>query len=388
MVDFRAAHKGAAARKPIYPRSMVLWFRSQKSVGNIRRVRICESIHRGKGTGMTDTNRQFVLARHPDGELLESDFKWQEGPIPEPGPGEVLTRTLYLSLDPANRSWINKGGSYRDPVVPGQVMPGFTISRVVASRYSGLDAGDIVESESGWQDFACLRGDDLYRLDADAPLELWMNVLGLTGKTAYFGLLDIGQPQVGETVVVSGAAGATGSVAGQIAKIKGCRVIGIAGSQEKCDWVRNDLGFDEAIDYKRQDMAEGLRAACPDGIDIYFDNVGGATLQAALLQMRRGGRIVCCGAVSQYDKAKRDPSPAGIPGLLIVRRLKMQGFIVMDHYGRRREAERELLHWVREGRIKYRLDIVDGLENAPRALIGLLHGDNVGKRMIRVAAED
>lgn len=332
---------------------------------------------------MESINHQYLLAHHPEGALQESNFTWQEAPVPKPAAGEVLVRVLYLSLDPANRGWINKGGSYRDPVLPGQVMAGFTIARVVESKFSGLADGDIVECEAGWQDYAVLPGDKLHRLEGDAPLELWMNVLGLTGKTAYFGLLDIGKPQPGETVVVSGAAGATGSVAGQIAKIKGCRVVGIAGTDEKCEWLR-ELGFDAAINYKREELAQGLRAACPDGIDVYFDNVAGDTLQAALLQMRLHGRIVCCGAVSQYDKAERAPSPMGLPGLLIVRRLTMQGFIVMDHYDRRQEAERELLQWVQEGHIQYRLDIVDGLKQAPRALIGVLYGDNTGKRMIRV----
>jgi len=331
---------------------------------------------------MSETNKQIIVTELPDGHLEERHFALKEVPIPEAGDGEVLTRTLLLSLDAANRAWM-QGATYTAPVLAGDIMHGMTISQVVESKDPAFAPGDIVECQSGWQEYASLPPKAMAKLEVRGPLSQHMSILGITGLTAYFGLLEVGAPKEGETLVVSAAAGAVGNVVGQIGKIKGCRVVGIAGTDEKCEWLR-ELGFDAAINYKREDLAQGLRAACPDGIDVYFDNVAGDTLQAALLQMRLHGRIVCCGAVSQYDKAERAPSPMGLPGLLIVRRLTMQGFIVMDHYDRRQEAERELLQWVQEGHIQYRLDIVDGLKQAPRALIGVLYGDNTGKRMIRV----
>jgi len=335
----------------------------------------------------SSVNRQFLLARRPKGPLQESDFDYREGPVPEPGPGEALTRTLYVSIDPANRAWMSPVKTYVDPVEVGGVMDGFTLARVVRSNDPTLSPGDLVEGMNGWQDYRAVPARALHKVQPRQPLSLILSGLGVTAKTAYFGLLDIGAPAAGETVVVSAAAGAVGSVAGQIAKIHGCRVVGLAGSDDKCRWITADLGFDAAINYKTQNVPRSLAEACPRGIDVYFDNVGGAILEAALFLMNERGRIVCCGAVSQYDTGAPGAGPRGIPGLLVVRRLRMEGFVVMDHYARRDEAEETLARWIDDGRLRVQEDILEGLEQAPRALIGLLHGDNIGKRMVRVSPE-
>jgi NADPH-dependent curcumin reductase CurA len=336
---------------------------------------------------MLPINRQFLLARRPEGRLRESDFGYRETPVPEPGAGEVLTRTLYLSMDPANRAWMFPDPTYRPPIGLGEVVAGFTLNEVVESRDARFRPGDLVECDGGWQDYAVLPGDAIHKLEPRGPLSHWMSVLGLTGKTAYFGMLEVGRVRAGETVLVSAAAGGVGSVAGQIAKLQGCRVVGIAGGPEKCRWLTGELGFDAAIDYKSEDLPERLAACCPEGVDVYFDNVGGAVFQAALFRMKNHGRIVCCGAVSIYDTETPPPRLLGVPGLLAIRRLRLEGFIVFDFYDRRKQAEQTLAGWVAEGRLKVREDIIDGLENAPRALMGLLHGANIGKRMIRVAPE-
>jgi len=332
-------------------------------------------------------NRQYLLIRRPKGPLQESDFQHRESPIPEPGDGEVLTRTLYISIDPANRAWMSPVKTYVDPVEVGGVMDGFTLAQVVSSKASGLAPGDIVESMNGWQDYRVLPARALHKVEPRRPLSMILSGLGVTAKTAYFGLLDVGTPKAGETVVVSAAAGAVGSVAGQIAKIQGCRVVGLAGSDDKCRWITRDLGFDAAINYKTQDVVRALSETCPAGIDVYFDNVGGPILEAALFLMNSRGRVVCCGAVSQYDTGMPAAGPRGIPGLLVVKRLRMEGFIVMDYYARRRESEDALAGWITAGKLRIQEDILDGLDQAPRALIGLLHGDNTGKRMVRVAPE-
>ncbi len=333
-------------------------------------------------------NRQYVLAKRPAGALQEGDFSWVESPTPPVGPGQALVRSIYLSLDPANRGWINDVPTYRPPVGLGEPMAGFVIGQVVASNRDDLAVGDLVEGDGGWQDYA-IHGPDsaIYKLPPGDDLVARMSVRGVTGLTAYWGLLDIGEPKAGETVLVSAAAGAVGSIVGQIAKIKGCHVVGVAGTDEKCQWIVDELGFDKAINYKTENVMKALGQHCPDGIDVYFDNVGGEVLQAALFRMNQGGRMVCCGVVSQYDTATPAPGPHGLPGLLVVRRLRMEGFIVMDYADRRDQADRDLAGWVADGRLKYKVDIIDGLENAPKALIGLLHGENTGKRMIRVSGE-
>jgi len=332
-----------------------------------------------------NVNRQYVLVQRPKGPLSESDFAYREGPVPEPGPGEVLTRTLYLSIDPANRAWMSPVRTYTDPVQPGGVMHGFTLGEVVRSSAPGYEPGDLVEGMNGWQDYRALPAAALHKVARRKPLSIILSGLGVTAKTAYFGLLEIGRPQPGETVVVSAAAGATGSVAGQIARIHGCRVVGIAGTDDKCRWLTRDLGFDAAINYKTERVPEALTAACPSGIDVYFDNVGGDILEACLFRMNDRGRVVCCGAVSQYDTGAPGSGPRGVPGLLVVKRLRMEGFIVMDHYGRRAEAENDLARWIADGQLRIQEDILDGLDQAPGALVGVLHGDNTGKRLVRVA---
>ena len=337
---------------------------------------------------MTNTNRQYLLARRPTGALQESDFKWQEGPAPNAGSGQVLVRNIYLSLDPANRGWINDVPTYRPPVGLGEPMAGFTIGRIAASNRKDLAVGDLVEGDGGWQDYALFGPNEtLTKLPAGEDLIARMSVRGITGLTAYWGFLDIGKPASGETVLVSAAAGAVGMIVGQIAKIKGCHVVGVAGTDEKCRWVVDDLGFDSAINYKNENVSKVLGQHCPKGIDIYFDNTGGDILQAALFRMNRGGRMVCCGVVSQYDTSNPLPGPHGMPGLLVVRRLRMEGFIVLDYEDRRNEADSDLASWFADGHLKNKVDIIDGLENAPSGLIGLLKGENIGKRMIKVSEE-
>jgi len=307
--------------------------------------------------------------------------------VPEPRTGEVLTRTIYISIDPANRAWMSPVPTYTSPVEVGEVMDGFTLGEVIDSKAPDLQPGHIVEGMSGWQDYAVTAAGKLHKVEKRTPLSILLSGVGVTGKTAYFGLLDVGAPRTGETVVVSAAAGAVGSMVGQIAKIRGCRAVGIAGSDEKCRWITQELAFDAAINYKTESVAGALRERCPQGIDVYFDNVAGDILEAALFRMNPHGRIVCCGSVSQYDTATPAGGPRGVPGLLVVKRIRMEGFVVMDFYDRRKQAEDALGQWISEGRLKVREDIIDGLENAPRALIGLLHGENTGKRMIRVSTE-
>ena len=328
-------------------------------------------------------NRQWLYAKQPQGKIGPDTFQWTEGPIPVPRDGETLVRTRMLSLDPANRAWM-MGKTYRDALEPGQVMSGFAIGEVVESKSGGLKAGDIVEGDWGWQDYAAMPARRLTKRTIKAPFELLVGPLSITGLTAYFGLLNIGQPKPGDTVLVSAAAGAVGTMAGQIAKLAGCRVVGTAGGQDKCDWLVRDLGFDAAVDYKAGGVYRALRAVCPNGIDVYFDNTGGPVLEAALSLMNLRGRIVCCGNVSQYDVEKPAPGPMAVPGLVVTKRLRLEGFVVMDFFDQRAEAEARLARWVEEGKIKAIVDIVDGLDKAPQALIGLFEGRNKGKMAVRV----
>jgi NADPH-dependent curcumin reductase CurA len=254
----------------------------------------------------------------------------------------------------------------------------------VSSRAPGLSPGDIVFGDTGWQDYAAVPAKHLARMPKVEPMTHLLSVYGIAGLTAYFGLLDVGKPKAGETVVVSAAAGSVGSIVGQIARIKGCRVVGIAGGRDKCSWLTSELGFDAAVDYKDGAVFKALKAAAPDGIDVYFDNVGGDILEACLAQMNNRGRIACCGAISQYDGVPSPTGPRGVPGLIVVKRLTMQGFIVMDFMDRRNEALVDLQAWVASGKLKVQEDVIDGLENTPQALIGLLAGENRGKRMIKV----
>jgi NADPH-dependent curcumin reductase CurA len=333
---------------------------------------------------MNDTvNRQILLVEKPTGKLGPEHFKMSKGAIPEPGDGEALLRVRYISLDAANRAWMH-GATYRAAVEPNTVMAGGGIAEVVSSKASGLAPGDIVFGDTGWQDYAAVPAKHLTLMPKVEPMTHLLSVYGIAGLTAYFGLLDVGKPKAGETVVVSAAAGSVGSIVGQIAKIKGCRVVGIAGGKDKCDWLTSELGFDAAVDYKDGALSKALRAAAPKGIDVYFDNVGGDILEACLAQMNNRGRIACCGAISQYDGVPSAHGPRGVPGLIVVKRLIMQGFIVMDFMDQRDDALNDLQSWVAAGKLKVKEDIIHGLENTPKALIGLLAGENRGKRMIRV----
>jgi NADPH-dependent curcumin reductase CurA len=333
---------------------------------------------------MTDgVNRQILLVEKPAGKLGPQHFEMRQATIPEPRDGEALVRVRYISLDAANRAWMH-GATYRAAVEANTVMAGGGIAEVVSSRAAELAPGDIVFGDIGWQDFAAVRARHLTKLARIEPMTYLLSVYGIAGLTAYFGLLDVGRPKSGETVVVSAAAGSVGTIVGQIARIKGCRVVGIAGGKDKCNWLMSELGFDAAVDYKDGAVFKALKAAAPNGIDVYFDNVGGDILEACLSQMNNGGRIACCGAISQYDGVPSASGPRGVPGLIVVKRLIMQGFIVMDYMDRRDDALRDLQSWVASGKLKVQEDIVEGLENTPQALIGLLAGENRGKRMVRV----
>jgi NADPH-dependent curcumin reductase CurA len=276
------------------------------------------------------------------------------------------------------------GATYRPALETNAVMAGGAIAEVVESKAPGLAPGDLVFGDTGWQDYALAAAKHLTKLPRVEPMTRLLSVYGIAGLTAYFGLIDVGRPQPGETVVISAAAGSVGSIVGQIAKIKGCRVIGIAGGVEKCRWLTEHLGLDAAVDYKGGGLFKALRAAAPKGVDVYFDNVGGEVLEACLAQMNAHGRIACCGAISQYDGAPAAAGPRGVPGLIVVKRLIMQGFIVMDYFAERDRAIADLSAWVEAGKLKVEEDIIDGLENTPSALIGLLAGENRGKRMVRL----
>jgi hypothetical protein len=328
---------------------------------------------------------QILLHAKPEGTLREEHFAIRRGPVPRPADGEVLVRSILLSLDAANRAWM-QGATYKAAVNPGDVMHGYAIGEVIESKDQTLRPGDIVGASLGWQEYAALPASQVQPCADHRPLSHLLSVLGVAGKTAYFGLLDVAGIAAGETLLVSAAAGSVGSIVGQIGKIKGARVLGVAGGTEKCAWVVDQLGFDACIDYKHEDVPKALRRLAPEGVDVYFDNVGGDILQAALFAMKLRGRIACCGAVSQYDSAKPS-SPAGIPGLIVVKRLRMEGFIVMDFAQQDARAEHDLARWAASGQLRVVEDILDGLENAPRGLIGLLAGENRGKRMIRVSPD-
>jgi NADPH-dependent curcumin reductase CurA len=332
------------------------------------------------------TNRQVLLTRLPQEKLGEDCFQLAEAPVPEAGPGEVLCRTAYLSIDAANRAWM-QGATYRSALESGQVMSGSVLARVEASRADGFEPGDLVLADYGWQERAAVPASSLEKLPDHDPISNHLSVLGVTGLTAYFGVFDVGLARPGETLLVSAAGGAVGSVAGQLGKLAGCRVVGTAGTEDKCRWLVDELGYDAAVNYREDGFYRSLRAACPDGIDCYFDNTGGDILGAALFQMNLHGRIVCCGVVSQYDTASPSPGPRGVPGLLVTKRIRMEGFIVMDFFGggRKDAARRRLARWVDEGRLRVVEDVFEGLESAPRALVDLLGGGNLGKRMVHVS---
>jgi NADPH-dependent curcumin reductase len=329
------------------------------------------------------TNRQIRLLRRPTGAPTAADFSIVDSPMPIVQDGEVLRRTIYLSLDPYMRGRMNEARSYATPVAIGDVMVGGTVSEVMESRAPGLTEGDLVVSMDGWQQYASSPRTGLRKLDPRvAPISTALGVLGMPGLTAYVGLLDIGRARSGETVVVSAASGAVGSVAGQIARLKGCRVVGIAGSRAKCDYLLNELGFHAAVNHRSGDLGSELRAACPNGIDVYFENVGGAVLAAVLPLINHGARIPLCGLISQYNAIEPVPGPNLAP--LLSNRGLIQGFLVIDHVDRFSAFAAECGAWVRSGELRYREDIVAGLENAPQAFIGLLEGRNFGKLLVRV----
>jgi NADPH-dependent curcumin reductase len=337
-----------------------------------------------------NANRQWVLASRPEGMVAPSNFELREEPVPEPGEGEFLVRNLYLSLDPAMRGWISDRRSYIPPVQIGEVMRGQTTARVVESRHPDYAAGDLLIGTFGWQEFAVSDGAGPMspaKVPPGVSPTLPLGVLGLTGLTAYFGLKEIAKPREGDTVVVSGAAGATGSAAGQLAHLQGCRTIGIAGGPEKCALARDEFGFDEAIDYKTEDVGARLRELCPDGLDVYWDNVGGELLEAALANLARGARVVICGAISVYNAEARPPGPSNYLNL-IVHRARMEGFLVFDFLSRIDEAMADLVPLVAEGKLRYREDIREGLEAAPSALVDLYTGGNTGKLLVRIADPD
>ena len=334
-------------------------------------------------------NHEIRLAARPQGLPRASDFELEETPVPEPADEDALIRNAFMSVDPYMRGRMNDVRSYVPPFELGEPLSGGAVGQVVESRLPGFAPGDWVLSMLGWREWAVSDGTMLRKLDpVAAPVSTALGVMGMPGLTAYVGLLDIGQLQGGETVFVSGAAGAVGSVAGQIAKLKGCRVIGSAGSDEKVAWLR-ELGLDAAFDYRDVDVDDALREAAPDGIDVYFDNVGGAHLEAALTALRTYGRVVACGSISRYNDQERTPGPWNI-FLVVTKRLRVQGFIVSDHFDRLPAFAADMSGWLREGKVRYRETVVEGIENAPAAFIGLLTGENTGKMLVKVgpAPED
>jgi len=335
---------------------------------------------------MAGQNRVWRLSRRPKAEITPDVLSLEREPVPAPADGEVLVRVNYLSLDPTNRVWMSDIPQYMPPVGLGEVMRGLICGTVIESRAPGFSEGDVVGGLGGWADYLALPARGLNKLAPAATLSLldtWA-ILSLVGPTAYFGLIDIGQPKSGETLVVTTAAGAVGSIAAQIGKLKGCYVVGLAGTDDKCAWLKEDLKLDGVINYKTEDVAQALRRACPKGIDIYFDNVGGDILDACLVLMNLKGRIVTCGLISTYNAEGARGGPKNYAAILM-QRLRVQGFIVLDYLHRYPEAMAALVPWLMEGKLKYRLDVVDGLENAVTAVKRLYTGENKGKLVIAVA---
>lgn len=332
---------------------------------------------------MSEKNLQVLLARRPTGAVQESDFRFAETDIPRIGDGQFLVRNHYLSLDPYMRGRMSDAKSYAKPVEIGEVMTAETVGEIIESRHPGFKKGEKVVARLGWQLYGVSNGEGVRKIEESrVPLSAHLGVLGMPGTTAYVGLLDIGQPKPGETVVVSAASGAVGSAVGQIAKIKGCRAVGIAGGPEKCRYVVEELGFDACVDYKAGRLQEDLQRAAPNGIDVYFENVGGEILDVVLAQMNPFGRIPVCGLISQYSATQ--PYAVKNIRMLLTSRLKMQGFIVFEHVARAPAALKDLTQWVIEGRVKYRETIAEGLKNAPAAFIGLLAGKNFGKQIVKL----
>lgn len=332
-------------------------------------------------------NHQFRLAARPVGLPKRSDWDFTEEPVREPGAGEFLVKVHYISLDPAMRGWMNDGRSYIPPVALGDVMRAGAAGQVIASNHPQFAVGDYVTGGFGVQEYAMTDGKGVVKVDPKvAPLPVFLGTLGMPGMTGYFGLLEIGRPREGQTVVVSGAAGAVGTVVGQIAKIKGCRAVGIAGGADKCRWIVEELGFDAAIDYKQEKVGAALKQHCPNGIDVYFDNVGGDILDAALARLARGARVIICGAISQYNTTAAVKGPSNYLSLL-VNRASMTGMVVFDYADRYALAAREMAGWMMQGKLKARTDVAEGLQNFPDALLKLFRGENTGKLVLKIAAD-
>ena len=338
---------------------------------------------------MNEKHRQIVLAARPKGEPTLRDFRLVEETVPSAGTGEMLLRTLVFSLDPYMRGRMSAAKSYAEPVALGEVMGAGAVSEVLTSDIAGYAPGDIVLGSTGWQSHSISAGADVAKIDTgDWPVSTALGVLGMPGLTAYAGLMRIGGAKAGETVVVAAASGAVGSVVGQIAKIEGCRAVGIAGSREKCAYVTGELGFDACLDRRAGDFAEALAAACPTGIDVYFENVGGAVLRAVIPLLNRDARIAVCGGIAHYNDAAPPPGPDHLPLLMrsaLVKRLTIRGFLVLDFADRQPEFTTKMKRWLGEGRVKYKEHTIEGLENAPGAFIGLLRGENFGKVVVKVA---
>ena len=335
-----------------------------------------------------NTNRQWLLAKRPQGMVGPDNFEYKEGPIPEPGEGEVLVRNLFLSFDPTQRGWMEDRESYMPPVGIGEPMRAGSIGQVTETRHPDFQQGDLVQTTGGWQDFIVASPNlgpmGLSKIPDGIPPDMMLSVLGVTGLTAYWGLLDLGNPQAGETVLVSGAAGATGSIAGQIARIKGCRVIGIAGGPEKCQWLLDEAGFHDVIDYKNDDVSRRIAETCPSKVDVFFDNVGGDILEAALDHINMRARVVLCGGISNYNAAEPVPGPSNLMNLVIMR-ARMEGFIVLDYMDRAIQAIETLTAWVQTGDLKYQVDLQEGFENIPATLTRLFTGENLGKQLLKIA---
>lgn len=340
---------------------------------------------------MSLKNRQVLLASRPTGEPTPDNFRLVEAEAPRPGPGQMLLRTVYLSLDPYMRGRMNAGPSYARPVEVGEVMEGRGVSEVVESNLSGYEAGEVVLAPTGWQEYALSDGREARKLDPSLGLaSSALGVLGMPGLTAYTGLLTIGQPKPGETVVVAAASGAVGSLVGQIARIKGCRTVGIAGGERKCRYVTEELGFEACLDHRAPALPERLQEACPSGLDVYFENVGGRVFDAVLPLLNPFARVPICGLMAHYNATEPPAGPDRVPALMmatLVKRLTFRGFIVSDFAAQFPQFLADMSAWLKEGRVKYREDVTDGLENAPRELIGLLRGENFGKKVIRVSPD-
>jgi NADPH-dependent curcumin reductase CurA len=333
-------------------------------------------------------NRQWVLAKRPDGPIGSENFDYVEAEMPEPNDDEVLIRNLYVSFDPTQRNMMIDQPGYLPPVELGAPMRAATVGQVVSSRNAEFAEGELVQATGCWQDFVAISPKNsatgVTKLPAGVPPEMMLSVLGITGLTAYFGMLDIGQVQAGETVLVSGAAGATGSIAGQIAKLKGCRVVGIAGGARKCAWLQEEAGFDAVIDYKSENVVEQIQVHCPDKWDVFFDNVGGTILQDALEHINLRGRVVLCGAISGYNTDTPSPCPSNLMKL-VTNRGRMEGFIILDFLDRAQSAAQEILSWIQAGDIAYKIDLQEGFENIPSTLLRLFSGQNFGKQLLKIA---